>query len=91
MICNTGITINQFKENSMQTATSKMTKKYQATIPEPVRKLLNLDAGDTIAFDIDEGIRLRKANPLDLTFTQSLEGTMNEWSSEADEEAYRDL
>lgn len=76
----------------METATSKLTKKYQATIPEPVRRLLHLEAGDAIAFDIDGGnIHLRKARPVDLAFTQSLEGTLSEWVSEADEEAYRDL
>ena len=76
----------------MQTATSKLTRKYQATIPEPVRELLHLNAGDEIAFDIeDELVHLRKARPVDLAFTQSLEGTLNEWASEADEEAYRDL
>ncbi|MEC4681316.1 MAG: AbrB/MazE/SpoVT family DNA-binding domain-containing protein [Nitrospirota bacterium] len=76
----------------MQTATSKLTKKYQATIPASVRQLLHLDAGDEIAFDIeDDDVRLRKARPMDLAFAQSLEGTMNEWSSGADEEAYRDL
>ena len=72
----------------MHTATSKLTKKYQATIPEPVRQLLHLDAGDEIAFDIeDDNVHLRKARPVDLAF----EGTLNEWMSEADEEAYRDL
>ncbi len=76
----------------MQTATSKLTKKYQATIPASVRQLLHLDAGDEIAFDIeDDDVHLRKARPIDLAFAQSLEGTMNEWSSEADEEAYRAL
>lgn len=76
----------------MQTATSKLTKKYQATIPEPVRKLLHLETGDEIAFDIeDNDVHLRKARPVDLAFTQSIEGTLNEWTSEADEEAYRDL
>jgi antitoxin PrlF len=51
----------------MQTATSKLTSKYQATIPEPVRKALHLGAGDAIAFDIDDNqIRLRKARPVDL-------------------------
>ena len=74
----------------MQTATSKLTKKYQATIPASVRQLLHLAAGDEIAFDIDDDdVHLRKARPIDLAFAQSLEGTMNEWSSEADEEAYR--
>ena len=75
----------------MQTLTSKITKKYQATIPKNVRDFLDLHAGDEIAFDIEEGIRLRKATPLDIPFTQSLEGTLSEWSSPADEDAYRDL
>ncbi len=76
----------------MQTATSKLTKKYQATIPASVRQLLHLDAGDEIAFDIeDDDVHLRKAQPMDLEFAKSLEGTMTEWSSEADEEAYRAL
>ena len=76
----------------MPTTTSKLTRKYQATIPEPVRKLLHLDAGDVIAFDIeDDNVHLRKANPVDLAFAQSIEGTLNEWISAADEEAYRDL
>ena len=76
----------------MPTATSKLTKKYQATIPASVRQLLHLDAGDEIAFDIeDDDVHLRKAQPMDLEFAKSLEGTMNEWSSEADEEAYHAL
>lgn len=76
----------------MQTSTSKLTKKYQATIPEPVRRVLHLEAGDAIAFDIQgDAIHVRKARALDLAFTKSLEGTLTEWSSEADEEAYRDL
>jgi len=76
----------------MKTATSKLTKKYQATIPEPVRRILHLEAGDTIAFDIDDNaVHIRKARPVDLAFAQSLEGTLNEWKSAADEEAYRDL
>jgi AbrB family looped-hinge helix DNA binding protein len=76
----------------MRTATSKLTTKYQATIPAPVREVLKVDAGDTIAFDIDDGqIRLRKARPLDLEFARALESTLSEWTSEADEEAYRDL
>ncbi len=76
----------------MQTATSKLTKKYQATIPEPVRKKLHLEAGDEIAFDVEnDNVYLRKARPVDFAFAQSIEGTLNEWMTEADEEAYRDL
>ncbi len=76
----------------MVTTTSRLTKKYQATIPGPVRKRLQLEAGDTIAFDIgDDDVRVRKARPVDLLFAQALEGTLTEWRSAADEEAYRDL
>ena len=76
----------------METATSKLTKKYQATIPEPIRRRLHLEAGDSIAFDIDgEEVHLRKARPVDFAFARSLEGTLTEWSSDADEEAYGDL
>jgi AbrB family looped-hinge helix DNA binding protein len=74
------------------TATSRLTTKYQATIPAPVREALQVDAGDTIAFDIEDGqIRLRKARALDVEFARALENTLSEWLSEADEEAFRDL
>ncbi|VFN06591.1 MAG: hypothetical protein BECKG1743D_GA0114223_112592 [Candidatus Kentron sp. G] len=33
----------------------------------------------------------RKAQPVDFAFLQSLEGTLNEWTSQIDEEAWRDL
>lgn len=76
----------------MTRTTSKLTSKYQATIPDAVRKALDLHAGDAIAFEIEDGeIRLRKARPLDLAFTHAVEGTLNEWETEADEQAYREL
>lgn len=76
----------------MQTTLSKLTKKYQATVPEPVRKKLNLHTGDFIAFDIEEDvIRLRKARPIDMAFAHALVPTLNEWDSPNDEEAYHDL
>jgi antitoxin PrlF len=76
----------------MQSTTSKLTKKYQATIPEPVRKLLHLKSGDEIVFDIeDDHVHLRKARPVDLAFAQSIEDTLTEWTTDADEEAYGDL
>ena len=76
----------------MQTAISKLTRKYQATIPAPVRKALGLHAGDAIAFEMDEaGIRVRKAGRLDLQWPGALEGTLSEWNSREDEEAYREL
>ena len=76
----------------MQTAISKLTKKYQATVPEAVRKILGLNAGDIIAFDIEKDIiKLRKASPIDIEFMNALVPTLNEWNSQNDEEAYNDL
>ena len=82
----------QFDAGPMAISTSKLTTKYQATISAPVRKVLHLEAGDAIAFDIQgQEVRLRKARPIELEFAHALEGTLVEWSSSADEEAYRDL
>ena len=76
----------------MPTETARLTTKYQATIPARVRKALNLKAGEVIAFEIENGVvRLRKATPMDLVFAGALEDTLEEWNSEADNEAYRDL
>ncbi|MBI2981781.1 MAG: AbrB family transcriptional regulator, partial [Deltaproteobacteria bacterium] len=67
--------------------------KYQATVPEKVRDILGLKKGDLIEFNIGNKnqVILRKISPADLAFARSLEGTLTEWSSDNDEEAYRDL
>ena len=72
--------------------TSKLTSKFQATVPTPVRKALQLKAGDVVGFEIEGNeVKLRRATPLDLAFTQALEGTLDEWSSAKDDEAFKDL
>ena len=76
----------------MLTTSSKLTSKYQTTIPAPVRKLLHLEAGDSIVFDIEDNhVNIRKAQTIDLVFAQSIEGTLNEWASSEDQEAYCEL
>lgn len=73
-------------------ASSRMTQKYQTTIPAKIRKLLGLQSGDLIGFDVKEGdVVLKKASPLDVAFAKAIEGTLSEWASDEDEEAYRDL
>ncbi|MFM9912744.1 MAG: AbrB/MazE/SpoVT family DNA-binding domain-containing protein [Methylophilaceae bacterium] len=75
----------------MQTV-SKLTSKYQATIPQVVREALSLNQGDTVAFDIADGVvRLRRASPVDLIYAQGLSATLEEWHSPADDKAYSDL
>ncbi len=73
--------------------TSKLTTKSQATIPEKIRKILGLRPGDSVAFEVDENkkVLIRKATPIDFEFAKALEGTLSEWSSKNDEEAYCDL
>ena len=73
---------------------SKLTTKCQATIPEKIRGVLDLNPGDSVAFEImvDQKVLIRKAMPIDFEFAKALEGTLaSEWLSEHDEEAYRDL
>jgi antitoxin PrlF len=72
--------------------TSKLTGKYQATVPTSIRKALNLSAGDLIGFEIiGAEVRLTRVTPLDVAFTQALESTLEEWSSENDDIAFKDL
>ena len=78
----------------METAvTSKLTAKSQATIPEKIRKVLNLKPGDSVAFEMGENnkVSIRKATPIDFEFALAVEATLTEWTSKNDEEAYRDL
>jgi AbrB family looped-hinge helix DNA binding protein len=74
-------------------ASSRVTQKFQTTIPAKVRKLLGIKSGDLIGFEAREKgeVVIRKATPLDVAFAKSVEGTLSEWTSKEDEEAYRDL
>ena len=73
-------------------AVSRLTKKYQTTVPADVRKFLKLAEGDKVDFEIcNNQVILRKITPLEIEFLQSLEGTLQEWNSKADDEAYNDL
>jgi bifunctional DNA-binding transcriptional regulator/antitoxin component of YhaV-PrlF toxin-antitoxin module len=74
------------------TASSKLTSKYQATIPRPVRRVLGLARGDRIAFVVrKKEVRLKKFGPGDLEYLEAIEPVMSEWTSHQDEEAYRKL
>ena len=72
---------------------SKLTSKYQATIPKEVRDLLHLNQGDGIGFEIEDGqVVLKKVSPLDMEWHRAIELTLApEWSSKNDDEAYESL
>ncbi len=72
--------------------TSKVTSKYQATIPAEVRKRLGIEKGDRVAFEVEgQKVVLRRVSPLDVEYAKAVVGTLSEWASENDEEAYRGL
>jgi AbrB family looped-hinge helix DNA binding protein len=75
------------------TAIAKMTAKGQTTIPQAVRAALNIAPGDLIAWEIsaDGTATVRRVQPMDLDYLRAIEGTLSEWSSQADEEAYHEL
>ena len=68
---------------------SQLIHHNQTIIPEPVLEALELREGDAIVFEIDQaGVHLRKAPIIDTAFTKALQGTLNEWNTAADDEAY---
>lgn len=74
-------------------AVARITAKGQTTIPRDVREALHVAPGDLIAWDVapDGTATVRRVQPLDLEYLRALESTLSEWSSAADDEAYRDL
>ena len=72
---------------------AKISSKGQVTIPADVRKKLHLATGDTIAWETeaDGRIWVRRLEPLDLDYLSAVSGTLSEWNSHEDDEAYRDL
>ncbi len=72
---------------------SRLTSKYQATVPKEIRKHLHLKSGDQLVYELlpDDSVVIRKTTPLDLTYLKALNSTMNEWASKEDDKAYKNL
>jgi antitoxin PrlF len=69
--------------------TSRLSSKSQVTIPKEVRTALKAQPGDLISYEIDGNVVfLKRVEPFDAAFHQALSNTLNEWASEADEEAF---
>jgi len=72
--------------------TSRISSKAQITLPRKVREALGAKAGDTVAYEVEGNmVKLRRLEPFDADFHASLSATLDEWASEADDEAFRDL
>lgn len=74
-------------------AVAKITAKGQTTIPQGVRRALNVATGDLITWEVgvDGAATVRRLEPIDLEYLRALEGTLSEWAGAADDEAYREL
>lgn len=73
-------------------ASSRLTQKFQATIPAQIREVLHLGQGDVIAFEVEgDKVFLRKATPVDEGYLSALQETLTEWSSPLDDEAFHGL
>lgn len=77
----------------MHSVIAKLTVKNQATVPKDVRKALRLKPHDQILYEIlDDGyVRIRRAEPFDIEYLKSVGNTLNEWHSDEDEKAYKNL
>jgi antitoxin PrlF len=75
------------------TAIAKVTSKGQTTIPAEVRAAMHVEPGDLIAWEVqsDGSARIRRVQSLDIEYLRAVEGTLTEWASPADEDAYRGL
>lgn len=71
---------------------SKLTTKFQATVPKTIREFLGLEKGDAVSFEIEnDQVILKKIQAIDLDWYKSLNQTLSEWNSEEDDKAYENL
>ncbi len=72
---------------------SKVTSKFQATVPADVREALGIKAGDTVAWAVKDGAATVRVLPKDLMGWDALSwlSFADEWLSAENEEAWRDL
>lgn len=72
---------------------AKITSKGQTTIPASIRDALHASPGDSLLWEMqDDGTaRVRRLLPLDVEYLKAVEGTLSEWATNEDADAYRDL
>jgi len=72
---------------------AKISAKGMTTIPQEVRTALAVQPGDLLEWEItgDGRAEVRRVEPLDAALAEALSGTLTEWDSPEDDEAYRDL
>lgn len=81
------------KDLTAMSNVARITAKGQTTIPADIRAALQVGPGDLLAWELVDAnvVQVRRVQALDLEYLRAIEGTLDEWNSPADEEAYRDL
>lgn len=71
---------------------SRISPKGQITLPKSVREAIGAGPGDIVLYEVEGNtVRLRRVQPFDVEFHEALAQTLDEWTSDADEKAFRDL
>lgn len=72
---------------------SKITSKGQTTVPREIRAALQSKPGDLLAWEIaaDGHVAVRRVQPTDVEYLRAVQGTLSEWHTAEDEQAYGDL
>jgi AbrB family looped-hinge helix DNA binding protein len=71
---------------------SRLSSKGQVTIPKKIREAIGLKEGDLVAYEIkDQVVTFKRVGPFDEAFHAALSGTLEEWTTPEDEEAFSDL
>ena len=72
--------------------TSKLRSNGQITLPSEVRRAIGARAGDTIAYEVEgKAVSLKRLEPFDAVFHAAVSETLEEWTTQADEEAFARL
>ena len=71
---------------------SRLTSRGRVTIPHALRRAARLKAGDKLAFELDgDRLILTRLKPAKDAYLGGVSLSLEEWLSDEDEEAWRDL
>jgi len=71
---------------------ARLTAKDQVTVPKEIRERLHLEPGDVLGYEVEgDEMRVRKVQRFDAAWHHALSGTLEEWNSPEDDEAFRGL
>ena len=71
---------------------SRISSKGQVTIPAKIRKAIGIEPGDMVGYELQgKSVKLKRIEPFDAAYHAAVSGTLEEWNSAEDEEAFNDL